>query len=425
MTVRMEVTVAAGQRVAVNGLLGLDPLMLDEVVVTGYGAVRKEQLTGSLVLITAKDLTLLPASTFQDVIQGQPGIIVTSRDGSPGAGIDIRVRGIGSITAGSAPLYVVDGMPVFNNTFNGTEIGNGGRTANTLASLNPNDIETIVVLKDAASTAIYGSRGANGVVLITTKGGVAGSSIWSSGPRLELKTQFGVSDYAFNNLLEGLNADEYRAYFLSARTAGGMSLVDAQAQLDAQWPVQENNNWRDVISQNGLTNQFDLSATGGNARFTYYLSAGLFDQEGNVREQFFTRYSSRVNLSAQLTDRFRISNNLSIAKTEQNGINDGSAWEAPFYMAVFMPPVLPMFDEEGDWWAKHRNVMGANHPLGGLMENPKWRDTNRIIDNITGTFKINDNFTIASAWSFDIYEIHDYVFQNARLLRAGQGTRWG
>ncbi len=265
---RMEVTVAAGQTVTVNGRLGIDPLLLDEVVVTGYGTVRKEELTGSVVLIDAQDLTLLPSTTFQDVIQGTPGLLVTSRDGAPGAGFNIRVRGIGSITAGSEPLYVVDGIPMFNDDFNGTEIGNGGRTGNPMASINPNDIESIVVLKDAASTAIYGSRGANGVVLITTKGGVAGSSIWTSAPRLELKTQFGVSDYAFNNLLQGLNANEYHEYFISARTAGGMSMVDAQAQLDAQWPVQENNNWRDVISQNGLTNQFDLSATGGSARFT-------------------------------------------------------------------------------------------------------------------------------------------------------------
>lgn len=421
-TTRVDVTIAAGQRVSVSGRLGLDPLNLDEIVVTGYGAVRKEQLTGSMVLITAKDLTLLPSTTFQDVIQGQPGILVTSRDGAPGAGFNIRVRGIGSITAGSEPLYVIDGIPLVTGTGNGTEVGNSGRTANALASLNPNDIESLVVLKDAASTAIYGSRGANGVVLITTKGGVAGSSIWTSSPRLELKTQFGVSDYAFNNLLQGLNANEYHEYFISARTAGGMSISDAEAQYASQWPVTEDNNWRDIISRNGVTSQFNLSATGGSARFTYYLSAGLFDQEGNVEEQFFTRYSSRINLSAQITDRFTISNNLSVAKTEQNGINDGSAWEAPFYMALFMPPVLPMYDEEGEWYAKHTNVMGANHPLGGLFENPKWRDTNRVIDNITGRFQINDNFTIASAWSFDIYEMHDYVFQNARF---GDGRNSG
>ena len=180
-------------RQPVNAALGLDPLMLDEIVVTGYGTARKEELTGSVVQIAAQDLELLPTTTFQDVIQGSPGVLVTSRDGAPGAGFNIRVRGIGSITAGSEPLYVIDGVPLFNNPSASTEVDNGGRTANTLASLNPNDIESLVVLKDAASTAIYGSRGANGVVLITTKGGVSGSPIWAAEPRFQLRSQVGVS----------------------------------------------------------------------------------------------------------------------------------------------------------------------------------------------------------------------------------------
>jgi TonB-linked SusC/RagA family outer membrane protein len=271
-----------------------------------------------------------------------------------------------------------------------------------------------VVLKDAASTAIYGSRGANGVVLITTKGGVAGSNIWASEPKFQLRTQMGVSGFAHNNLLEGLNAAEYRDYYLTARQNDGMSLADAQAQLANQWPISDgvDNNWRDLISRNGVTSQFDLSATGGGDRYTYYVSGGLFDQEGNVDQQFFTRYSSRVNLTAQLTDKFTLANNLSVSKTEQNGINDGSAWEAPFYMAVFMPPLLPMKDEDGFWYHRHRNVMGANHPVGGLYENPKERETTRVIEQVSGTYRFNDNFTLASSWSFDLYNIHDYVFQN-------------
>lgn len=421
-TSTLEFTVAAGERVTLNAQLMLDPLMLDEIVVTGYGTARKEELTGSVVSIPSVKLASVSSTTFQDVIQGSPGVLVSSRDGAPGAGISIRVRGIGSITAGSEPLYVIDGVPLFNDADNGTEVGNGGRTANPLASLNPNDIESLVVLKDAASTAIYGSRGANGVVLITTKGGVSGNTIWASSPRLELRTQSGISDYAFNNLLEGLNQDEYHDYYISARVLDGMLPADAEAQYVNQWPVQENNNWLDAISQNGVTNQFDLSATGGSGRVTYFLSAGKFDQEGNVKEQYFTRYSSRINLTAQVTDNFSLANNLSLAKTNQNGINDGSAWEAPFYMAVFMPPVLPMYDDEGEWYANHTNVMGANHPLGGLYENPKERDTNRIIENLRGTYRINDNFAVASAWSFDIYQMHDYVFQNARF---GDGRNSG
>lgn len=411
-TAREEFVVAAGQTATVSVRLELDPLSLDEIVVTGYGTARKEELTGSLVSIPSVQLELPTTTTFQDVLQGSPGVLVTSLDGAPGAGFDIRVRGQGSITAGAEPLYVIDGVPLFNNADAGTEVSNGGRTVNTLASLNPNDIESIVVLKDAASTAIYGSRGANGVVLITTKGGVAGSPIWSSEPKFELRTQAGISDFAFNNLLEGLNAEEYRDYYITGRMNDGMSRADAEADLANQWPIQEDNNWRELMTRNGVTRQVDISATGGNDRFTYYLSAGNFDQQGNVKKQFFNRWSSRVNLTARLTDRFTLANNISLAKTDQNGINDGSAWEAPFYMAVFMPPVLPMYDEDGFWYHRHRNVMGANHPVGGLYENPKTRETTRIIENISGTYRFNEALSAQSVWSFDLYSIHDYVYQN-------------
>jgi TonB-linked SusC/RagA family outer membrane protein len=409
---QFEFMVSGGQTTTVNATLDLDPLSLDEIVVTGYGTSRKEELTGSIVSISSISLELPTTTTFQDVIQGSPGVLVTSLDGAPGAGFDVRVRGQGSITAGAEPLYVIDGIPLFNDAGAGTEVSNGGRTVNTLASLNPNDIESIVVLKDAASTAIYGSRGANGVVLITTKGGVSGNQIWSSDPVFELRMQSGISGFAHNNLLEGLNAAEYEDYYITGRMQTGMSEIDARAQLDNQWPLREDNNWRDLISRNGVTQQFDLSATGGGDNYTYYLSASNFDQQGNVDQQFFDRWSTRVNLTARLTDRFTLANNLSLAKTDQNGINDGSAWEAPFYMAVFMPPMLPMKDEDGFWYHRHRNIMGANHPVGGLYENPKTRETTRVIDNISGTFRFNDQITFASNWGFDLYSIHDYVFQN-------------
>ncbi|GMV04243.1 MAG: SusC/RagA family TonB-linked outer membrane protein [Gemmatimonadota bacterium] len=409
---RVPFSVTAGGTATVSARLAIDPLSLDEIIVTGYGTARKEELTGSLVSIPSVQLELPTTTTFQDVIQGSPGVLVTSLDGAPGAGFDIRVRGQGSITAGAEPLYVVDGVPLFNDASANTQVDNGGRTANTLASLNPNDIESIVVLKDAASTAIYGSRGANGVVLITTKGGVAGSPIWASDPKFELRTQAGVSNFAFNNLLEGLNQAEYRDYYITARMNRGMSQAQAEAQLLNDWPVQEDNNWLDLMTRNGVTRQFDLSATGGGDRFTYYVSAGNFDQQGNVKEQFFTRWSSRINLTARVTDRFTLANNMTLAKTDQNGLNDGSAWEAPFYMAVFMPPTLPMYDDDGYWYHRHTSVMGANHPVGGLYENPQNRETSRVIENLSGTYRFNDAFTAQSSWSFDLYSIHDYVFKN-------------
>jgi TonB-linked SusC/RagA family outer membrane protein len=393
-----EVTVAGGQTATVSVRLDLDPLSLDEIVVTGYGTSRKEDLTGSMVAISSLQLELPTTTTFQDVIQGSPGVLVTSLDGAPGAGFDIRVRGQGSITAGAEPLYVIDGVPLFNDPSGNTELGNGGRTANTLASINPNDIESLVVLKDAASTAIYGSRGANGVVLITTKGGVAGSP------------------FAHNNLHKGLNSDQYRDYYLTARQNDGMSLSDAEAQLANQWPLyaseQTNNVWFDEVTRTGYTTQFDLSATGGDERFTYYVSASSFNQQGNVLEQFFERFSTRVNLTARLTDKFTLANNITLAQTDYNGVEDGSAWESVWYMNVFMPPMLPMKDEDGFWYNRHRNVMGANHPVGGIYENPRTRETQRIIENISGTYRFNDKLTLASNWAFDLYNIHDYTFKN-------------
>jgi TonB-linked SusC/RagA family outer membrane protein len=412
--VTAEVTVTAGQTSVVNLALGLDPLALSEIVVTGYGTARKEELTGSIVAISAQELELPTTTTFQDAIQGSPGVLVTSLDGAPGAGFDIRVRGQGSITAGAEPLYVIDGVPMFNNQSAGTELGNGGRTGNTMASFNPNDIESIVVLKDAASTAIYGSRGANGVVLITTKGGVAGNAIWSSEPQFTLRTQIGVSNYAHDNLHEGLTAAQYRDYYLTARQNDGMSLADAQAQLQNQWPISDgvDNRWADLVTRNGVTNQIDLSATGGGDRYTYFLSAGRFDQEGNVLGQFFERWSTRANLTARLTDNFTLSNNLSIGYTDYNGVEDGSAWESVRYMIVFMPPLLPMYDEDGFWYHRHTNVMGANHPLGGIKENPRTRSTQRIVENLSGTYRFNDQFSAASTVSVDLYNIHDWTFKN-------------
>lgn len=409
---RREVTVTAGGTATVDAELSIDPLSLDDIVVTGYGTSRKEELTGSVVTVPSVELEMLTTTTFQDKIQGSPGVLVSSADGAPGAGFDIRVRGQGSISAGSEPLYVLDGIPLWNSASANTEVDNGGRTANAMASLNPNDIESIVVLKDAASTAIYGSRGANGVVLITTKGGVAGSEIVASEPQFEVRMQVGRSAFAHDNLLEGLTAEEYHDFYIETRVNDGMSVADAEAQFNNQWPVREDNNWLELMTRNGTTSQIDVSASGGLGGVTYYFSAGAFEQEGNVLEQFFNRYSSRLNLTAQLSDRLTIANNLNVSYTDYNGINDGSAWEAPFYMAVFMPPVLPMYDEDGFWYHRHTNVMGANHPVGGLYENPKTKETTRVIDNLTGTFRLTDDLAFNSSLSVDIYNIDDYVFQN-------------
>jgi len=415
-TQRTEVTVTAGQTATVNAILTVDPLKLDEIVVTGYGTSRKEAVTGSMLSISTQKLTELSSTTFQTALQGAPGVLVSSTDGTPGGGVNVRVRGVGSITAGSEPLYVIDGIPLFNDGDNigQTAFDNAGRSANPLASLNPNDIESVVVLKDAASTAIYGSRGANGVVLITTKGGVSGSAIREAAPKLEFKYQTGFSGLAFKNIHQGLNANDYHDFYIEARVNGGMSAADAEALYLKAFPEREDNDWLELITETGITQQYDLSATGGTDQLTYFVSANVYNQDGVVISTGFDRYSTRANLTARLSDKFQLANNLSLAHTKQNAHEDGTSFQAPFYQVVFTPSVIPMFDEEGEYYAKHTDIMGAQHPVGALNENIWERQTDRIIDNITGTYTFDDRFSASSAWSFDIYNVDDYMYENMR-----------
>ena len=414
---RTEVTVTADQPVRIDATLRVDALRLDEIVATGYGTSRKEALTGSVLSVSSEELAQLPAASFQTALQGAPGVIVTSADGTPGGGINVRVRGVGSITAGSEPLYVVDGIPLFNDAsgMDLTGFANDGRSANTLASLNPNDIESIVVLKDAASTAIYGSRGANGVVLITTKGGVAGNTIQESKPRFELNYQAGFSGLAFDNIHRGLNASDYRDFYIEARMNAGMSREDAEAQFENAFPVREDNDWLELITRRGTTQQIDLSARGSSDNVTYFVSGSAYLQDGVVIETDFNRYSGRSNVTVQVSDRFRIANNLSIARTMQNAHQDGTAFRAPFYQVVFTPSVIPMYDEEGQWYAKHTDIMGAYHPVGALKEDVWQRQTTRFIENLSGTFTFDERFSLSSSWGFDLYSVSDYEYLNPRF----------
>jgi TonB-linked SusC/RagA family outer membrane protein len=417
------ITLSPGE-ITQNFMLAPDPIGLDEVVVVGYGTTRKEEFTGSIKVVKSEKLEQLPTSSFQDVLQGSPGLQVTAADGTPGGRVQIRIRGIGSISSSNEPLYVIDGVPVVSYVDELTDFDNSGASSNVLASLNPNDIETIVVLKDAASTAIYGSRGANGVILITTKGGVAGTRVQMAGPKVNLKIQRGYSDFAFDNLLKGLNADQYTTLFYEGYVNSGRATPEEAQKLYNTWyPNPANTNWIGDITHTGITNQVDLSAQGGTNNFNYYISAGLLDQEGVVIENYFTRYSSRANFAAQVTDRLHISNNLNLSYNKQRGITDGSAWEAPMYNGIFLSPLIPVRDEAGDWYYGHVDffMSGAN-PVGSAYVDEREREQTRIMDNLSLTYQLPYAMKFQSTWSFDIINIDEIVYENANW---GDGRSYG
>ena len=408
------------QEIPVNGRSTINTTLvpalteLEELVVVGYGVQRKEELTGSITVVDSEQLQNVPAPSFQDALQGSaPGVQVVSNDGAPGGGISVRIRGIGSINASNEPLYVIDGIPVTsgNGSLSTTDFDNGGRSSNPLASLNPNDIENIAILKDAASTAIYGARGANGVVLITTKSGSKGAA------KIDVSARVGFSDPAFNNLLEPLNEEQYRQLYVEGYINNGSYDTEAEALefYNEQFPDQANTNWIDEITQTGVTQDYNVSASGGTDNISYFVSGNAFLQDGIVVNSKFDRYSTRANLSAQLTDKLSVTNNISLSYFNQRGITDGTRWQAPFYVGYLMAPTVPVRNDQGQFYGAHQNFfMGGNNPRGHLSDDRREREQLRIIDNLSVSYNILDNLTFRSAWSFDLLQVDDFIFSNGR-----------
>ena len=412
-------------RAIIDLAMATDAEQLSEVIVVGYGTQTKEQLTGSVSIVDPASLQMIPKASFQDALQGSsPGIQVVSNDGAPGANISVRIRGIGSINASNEPLYVIDGIPVTSGSITSTDFGNGGRSSNVLASLNPNDIESLIVLKDAASTAIYGSRGANGVVLITTKGGKVGKAT------VDVKARWGVSDYAYKNLLTGLNSTQYEQLYVEGYVnRGSLTEQEARDQFATQFPINPetgdyyNTNWIEEMSRQGAVQEYDASVSGGTEDITYFVSGNFFDQDGVVDQNYFTRLSGRANISGKISEKVRFSNNLSVSTYKQRGITDGTAWEAPFYLGILMAPTVPIYDLEGNFYADHKGFfMGGNNPVGQLYDNIRELKQTRVTDNISASVEIIDGLTFKTAWSLDIININEKVFENGRY---GDGRNVG
>lgn len=417
--------VEIGGRSVIDVAMGLDSEQLAEVVVVGYGTQTKEQLTGAVSVIDTEQLEMMPKASFQDALQGSsPGLQVVNLDGAPGAGIAVRVRGIGSINASNEPLYVIDGIPVVSGSVSNTDFDNGGRSSNVMASLNPNDIESLVVLKDAASTAIYGSRGANGVVLITTKSGKSGSGK----ANVDVKARWGVSENAFNNLLTGLNGDQYFQLYVEGYENIGWTTQDATDQFYSQFPVDDNGdyystNWLDEITNPGAVQEYDISVQGGTDKLNYFISTNYFDQDGVVVNNFFERLSGRANIGGQISKKISFSNNLAVSYFKQRGITDGTRWQAPFYLGILMAPAVPVFDETGQYYSDHKSFfMGGNNPAGHLHDDRRNLRQLRVTDNLTATWNIIEGLDFRTAWSLDFIRVDENLYANPRY---GDGRNVG
>ncbi|WP_343700491.1 TonB-dependent receptor [Chitinophaga sp.] len=294
-----EVSATAGTPVAVQ--LQEDARSLSDVVVVGYGAVRKMDLTGSVTSLKASQLQEIPAVSIEQAVQGRmAGVQVQQTSGQPGAGISMRIRGVSSIAGGNEPLYVIDGLPQFNDDVRGS---------NGLSTINPSDIESIEVLKDAAATAIYGSRGANGVVMITTKSGKAGPA------KVTLESSLGFQ--SLRRKLDLMNSEEYVDF---AKRYYTNSKLNMPADL-ANFTPTISTDWQDEVFRTALVSNSNLNVSGGSERTRYFISAGYIDQQGIVENSGYKRASVRLNLDGKISERFSVQTRLMASRAIQNGFS--------------------------------------------------------------------------------------------------------
>ena len=300
----LEVTV--GNRTVIDVSLEVDALALQEVVVTGYGSLRKQGSTiGSVVQVSGPKIEAKPAANVMDALQGQvPGLAVYSTGGDPAQTQSVSLHGVGSLGTSSTPLYIVDGIVVENGS---------------VVAMNPNDFESVSVLKDASSTSIYGSRAANGVVYITTKRGSRGSDA-----RISFRTQYGISKLAEKSFYDMMSTDELLDFWLKSniRTQAQIDAIRINpAALDANGHL-HNTKWIDVyMRDNAPTYQSDLSISGGGGKTAYFVSAGQFHQDGTARNNFYDRYTLRSNIESQSKDWLKMGVNLMLS-TDNRGVND-------------------------------------------------------------------------------------------------------
>ncbi|WP_234567120.1 SusC/RagA family TonB-linked outer membrane protein [Rhodohalobacter sp. 614A] len=336
--------------IAVNGRRVIDvemssaAIMGDELVVVGYGSLREREISGSVSRVNPDEFDQNVSSSVDELLQGKaPGVQVVQNSGEPGGGMSIDIRGVGSINAGSSPLYVIDGLPIDNSVLisgTGNQVASNPSPRNPLSALNPQDIESIEVLKDASATAIYGSRGANGVILVTTKKGTAGDF------QVNFNTQFGFQNV--HQKLNLLNPQEYMEGINSLIDAGGGEESERVTEI-----IGGGTDWQDVIfRENAPSQKYNINFSWGNANTTYLVALNTSQQQGLVENTSFDRYGARFNL-AHSTDNFNFgfNGNASYIKDKlvPNGF-DVNLRGGAINAAKLWDPTRPIRDEDGNYY---------------------------------------------------------------------------
>lgn len=412
---------AIGKQTVLNVKLATDSQNLSEVVVTGYGGtVNRREFTGASSKVSGDQISNLPVGSFDKALAGRAaGVQVTSANGVPGGAIQIRIRGVGSISAGSDPLYVIDGVQL--NTTNNSSF----TSSNPLAFLNPNDIENIEILKDAAAASIYGSQAANGVVLVTTKRGKAGKTAISfnyftgiSDPIKKLNvlnTQDWIKLRTENLVNAGNTAEASRASILS-------TLRLPAAISDADIAALPTYDWQDAVYKKGQTNNYEMSLNGGNEKTRFFVSGSYYTQSANIINVDFVRGTLNTTLTHQINPKLTLEQTLKLSTITSRGQfgspNGGSFLGAAAFSSPLILPSVPIYNADGSYYGTPAlgGIPGIlNQNIVQVSElNTIKGNQNSFVGSLALNYKVNENLTIRPFVSMDYRAIRGRYFSDPR-----------
>lgn len=420
--------VAVGNQTTINVTMEEETIGIDEVVAIGYGTVKKSDLTGSVSSVKAEDLQATPITSIDQGLVGRAaGVMVTQTSGMPGAIASIRVRGTSSLQGGNEPLYVIDGFPVYN----GTGFGNtGGSTRYSgLSTINPSDIESIEILKDASATSIYGARAANGVVLITTKSGKRGTDL------ISFDATYGVQSVV--KKIDVMNALEYAELSNEAYMNDGLAPPYDETEMQQIRQNPEGTDWQDEVFRSAPSQNYQLTFSGGDQKMIYSVSANYYNQEGIIRSSDFKRYSGRINLERNILANFRVGTNFTMSKTISNAVRtDAGGNQGVVSSAMKFNPISPVFiNEELKIYTPVNSpgIIYAN-PVATADEMIRENQAVRLLGNIFAEWEIVPDLKAKVSFGTDLFntKFNTYIPSNiyesggvaSATINGGYTTNW-
>jgi TonB-linked SusC/RagA family outer membrane protein len=394
------VNVNASDTASVSFVLRAIAVQLSEVVSIGYGTSSRREITNAVSTVNASDIENKPLAGIESAIQGKmAGVQVTQNAGNPGNGISIRVRGPASVNAGNQPLYVVDGVPVINEDYG--QLGLGGQDVTSISSLNPDEIESIDVLKDAAAAAIYGSRGSNGVVLITTKRGQAGTS------RVQLNTYYGTQSTPRKLAL--LDSKQYVEIFNESAVNDDEDLPFTPGTDDAK-----SFDWQKAVFRTAPVGDAQLSMSGGTDRVKYYLSGGNFAQRGIVIGSDYKRQTGRVNIDFDATNRLLLRASVGLAREDNHRIEGDGSLDGVVTNAIGMQPMRPIYGNFFGFAGADSGLKYSN-PVAIASYDQTTYGTLRGLGNVEARYALTPKLSLSGRFGADVLSVDELQWLSPKV----------